>query len=419
MFHDYTLENGARIVLIPQDNTASITTLVMYPVGSRFESEKLQGVSHYIEHLMFKGTKKRKNTLILTREIDRLGAQYNAFTGKEYTGYYIKADAGFSNIASDILSDMLFESVFDSKEMEREKGPVIEEIKMYRDNPIMNIDNIFEDLLYDGCPLGRDIAGTPKHVKAYKRADVLQYRDKYYDPSNMTVVVAGAVNDEVKKHTDTYFGAKKSKIKASKTYKPSSFGSQAKKDRFILQKKETDQAQLMLGFPGFSYGAKENYATAVLHTIFGGSMSSRLFIQIRERKGLAYMIRSGVEHFHDTGYFYVRAGLDPKNINKAITIIQKEIAKVVEKGVSNRELADAKTHIRGGFTLSLEDSSVVANWYAKESIFSDNIETPQEYIEKIEAVTQEDVQRVAKKIFQASQMRLAIIGNVEEKKVIF
>ncbi|MBT6294847.1 MAG: insulinase family protein [Candidatus Magasanikbacteria bacterium] len=419
MFHDYTLENGARIILIPQDNTASLTTLVMYPVGSRFETEKLQGVSHYIEHLMFKGTKKRKNTLILTREIDRLGAQYNAFTSKEYTGYYIKADAGFSNIASDILSDMLFESVFDPKEMEREKGPVIEEIKMYRDNPIMNIDNIFEDLLYEGCPLGRDIAGTPKHVQAYKRADVLKYRDKHYDPSNMTVVVAGAVNDEVKKHIDTYFGAKKSTIKASKTYKPFCFGSQAKKDRFVLEKKETDQAQLMLGFPGFSYGAKENYATAVLHTIFGGSMSSRLFIQIRERKGLAYMIRSGVEHFHDTGYFYVRAGLDPKNINKAIAIIQKEIAKVVEKGVSSRELADAKTHNRGGFTLSLEDSSFVANWYAHESIFSRNIETPQEYIEKIEAVTQEDVQRVAKKIFNASQMRLAIIGNVEEKKVVF
>ena len=419
MFHDYVLENGARVILIPQDNTTSITTLVMYPVGSRFESEKMQGVSHYIEHLMFKGTKKRKNTRILTREIDRLGAHYNAFTGKECTGYYIKADAGFSQIATDILSDMLFESVFDPKEMEREKGPVIEEIKMYRDNPIMNIDNIFEDLLYSGCPLGRDIAGTPKHVSDYKRDDVLRYRDKYYDPSNMTIVLAGAIDDKVKKHVETYFGSKRSTKKPSKTYKPFCFGSHAKKDRFILQKKETDQAQLMLGFPGFAFGTKENYAAAVLNTILGGSMSSRLFIQIRERKGLAYMIRSGLESFRDTGYFYVRAGLDPKNINKAIAIIQKELIKVQEKGVSNRELRDAKTHMRGGFSLSFEDSSVVADWYAREGIFSEKIETPQQYIEKIESVTAEEVQAVAKEIFKTTQMRLAIIGNVEEKTVVF
>src|SRR3989338_11009232 len=156
MFTKYTLANGASVILVPQHDTKSVTVLVMYPVGSRYEPEKMAGVSHYIEHIMFKGTKKRKSSQILTREIDRLGAEYNAFTGKEYTGYYIKADAQYLETALDILSDMLFDSLFDPKEMEREKGPVIEEIRMYNDNPLMNIENVFEDLLYAGCPLGRD-----------------------------------------------------------------------------------------------------------------------------------------------------------------------------------------------------------------------------------------------------------------------
>src|SRR3989338_4348659 len=161
MFTKYALANGASVILVPQHDTKSVTVLVMYPVGSRYEPEKMAGVSHYIEHLMFKGTKKRKSTLVLTREIDRLGAEYNAFTGKEYTAYYIKVDAEYTTIALDILSDMLFNSLFDPKEMEREKGPIIEELRMYRDNPLMNIDSIFEQVLYRGCPLGRDICGTP------------------------------------------------------------------------------------------------------------------------------------------------------------------------------------------------------------------------------------------------------------------
>ena len=195
MFDQHTLKNGARIILVPQSDTHSTTVLVMYPVGSRNEPEKLSGVSHYIEHLMFKGTKKRKNTLTLTREIDRLGAEYNAFTSKEYTGYYIKIDSEFTETAIDILSDMLHDSLFDPKEMEREKGPIVEELRMYRDNPVMNIENIFEDLLYAGSPLGRDIGGTPEHVMSFQRSDVLRYRDMYYGSRNMTIVIAGKIGN--------------------------------------------------------------------------------------------------------------------------------------------------------------------------------------------------------------------------------
>lgn len=419
MYEQYQLKNKVNVVLVPQADTKSVTTLIMYPVGSRYEPEKLSGVSHYVEHLMFKGTKKRKNTLILTREIDRLGAEYNAFTGKEYTGYYIKADAKFTEISLDILSDMLFNSVFDPKEMEREKGPIIEELRMYRDNPLMNIDNIFEDLLYVGCPMGRDIGGTVKHVESYKRPDVLAYRDKYYGPNNMTIVLAGNVTDKTRDLVEKYFGSEKSKKIPPNTFKPAVFGTNKKEDRLVVENKKTEQVQLMMGWPGFQNGHKDNPVVVVLNTILGGSMSSRLFIRIRERLGLAYTVRSGAENYRDTGYVYVRAGLEAKNINKAISEIKKEIKKLADKGISKRELEDAKTHIRGGLTLSMEDSSNQANWYAKTALFDESVKTPEEKLKKIEKVTADEVKNMAKKLYKDNELRVAIIGDVDKIDVVF
>lgn len=420
MVESYSLDNGASVYLVPVDGASSLTTLVMYPVGSRYESEKLAGVSHYIEHLMFKGTKKRKNTLALTREIDRLGAQYNAFTGKEYTGYYIKTSEAYTGVSHDILSDMLLNSVFDPKEMEREKGPIIEELKMYKDNPIMDIDNVFEDLLFAGCPLGRDIGGTPKHVTNYKRPDVIAYKERYYSTQNMHIVVAGAINENTKHSIETYFGrGKKAQKQPNKRYKPATVGSNKKEDRLVVHYKKTDQAQIYVGFPGFPVGDKRNYAVSVMNAILGGSMSSRLFIRIRERLGLAYTVRSGSSNFRDAGYQYIQAGLDPKNINTFIKEIWKEIDKLLEKGPSVRELADAKTHIRGGTDLYMEDSSALANWYAKEALFHDNMISPEEYLSKIDAVTMAQVRRVTKQLFKKNQMRIAIIGDVQKEDISY
>ncbi len=419
MFEQYSLKNNARVILVPQEDTRSVTVLIKYPVGSRYEPEKLSGVSHYIEHLMFKGTEKRKNTLTLTREIDRLGAAYNAYTGKEYTGYYIKVDAEYTKTALDILSDMLFRSKFDSKEMEREKGPIVEELRMYRDNPIMNIDNIFEELMFDGCALGRDIGGTPKHVMSFTRPDVMKFKETFYGPNNMTIIVAGKIVPEARQMIETYFGQEKNKGKPSRVFSAGVFGSKEKSKRLVIQKKQTDQAQLMLGFPGFAYNAKELAAVAVMNTILGGSMSSRLFISVRERHGLAYTIRSGHDSFQDAGYAYVRAGLEPKNINKALALIQKEIQKMIDTPVSAKELADAKTHIHGSLVLALEDSSEQADWYARQALFAPYIQTPEERLKEIDRVTAIDIQRIAKKIYKKQEMRLAIIGDVESKNIDF
>lgn len=419
MFQKYKLDNKANVVLVPQENTHSVTVLVLYPVGSRYESAKLSGASHYIEHLMFKGTKKRKNTLVLTREIDRLGAEYNAFTSKDHTGYYIKTDGHYTETALDILSDMLFNSTFDAKEMEREKTVIVEELRMYKDNPLINIDNVFEDLFYAGSALGRDIGGTEKSVMNMKRNDVLSFQNKYYDPCKMTIVVAGHVTEETKKYIEKYFGQKKSKYGSEQSFKPYKLGSEKKADRITVQPKQTDQVQLMLGFPGLKYQAKENPVAGVMNTILGGSMSSRLFIQIRERRGLAYMIKSGAEKFQDTGYLYVRVGLEGKNINKAVDVIQKEIEKLKNKGVTKQELNDAKTHIRGAMTLSMENSSAQASFYGHQALFAKKIKTPEERLKKIEKVTGEQIQDLAKKVFNMDKMRVAIIGDVEQRSINF
>jgi predicted Zn-dependent peptidase len=419
MLEQYTLSNNARVYLLPEEHANSTTTLIMYPVGSRYETEHMSGVSHYIEHMMFKGTKKRKSAQILTREIDRLGAEYNAFTSKEYTGYYIKAGAEYTELSLEILSDMLFNSVFDAKEMEKEKGPVCEELRMYKDNPIMNIDNVFEELLYDGCPLGRDIGGTPAHVMSYRRDDVLAFRDKFYGPNNMYIVLAGKIDENVRLWIDSLYGHAKNTGTPSRVFKPGALGSSVATKRLRVEQKQADQAQLMIGLPAFEYGHKDNVALGVLHTILGGSMSSRLFTEIREKRGLAYTVRAGGEVYRDAGYSFVRAGVEPKNINKTIAIVQKEMEKMVTKGVTKRELADAKTHLRGGMQLSLEDSSTVANWYAKQALFAKKIVTPEEKLAKVDAVTPEQIQAVAKKVFQWNKARIAIIGDVEKESVRF
>jgi len=417
-YQEYKLPNQASLYLVPQKDAKSVTVLVMYPIGSRYEQGRLSGVSHYIEHLMFKGTKKRPNTLTLTREIDRLGAEYNAFTSKEYTGYYIKSDSKYLDVSLDILSDMLFNSLFDSKEMEKEKGVIVEEIRMYKDNPLMNIGNIFESLMYAGN-LGRDIAGTEKHVLGYQRKDVLNYRNKYYQPNNMTVVVAGKVDDKTKQLVNKYFGKRKNKSRVTRAFLAAKFGKVEKDKRVGVEQKQTDQAQMMLGFPGLDYNHRNNPVLTVLNTILGGSMSSRLFIKIRERLGLAYLVKSGAENFRDTGYAYVRVGLEAKNINKTLQVVKQEIEKIKKHGVTKKELADAKTHLRGALTLAMEDSSAQASWYAGQALFMKSIKTPEEKLRGMEKVTNADIKAMAKKVFNFQQMRVAVIGNVNKKDIIF
>lgn len=415
------LANQAKVYLIPLLDAKSVTVLIMLPVGSRYEPEKISGVSHFIEHMMFKGTKKRPSTLILTREIDRLGAQYNAFTGKEYTGYFIKADSQYLPISLDILSDMLFNSKFDKNEIEREKTVITEEIRMYRDNPLINIENVFENLLY-ASPLGRDVAGSEKTVRDLQRDEILEFKNAHYSPDNMIIVVAGKYEKNIRQILNGYFDRVKplrGHVASQNNFKAVRFGEIKKEKRIKIEKKETDQTQLMIGFPGFPYEHKQNPALNVLDTILGGSMSSRLFIEIRERRGLAYLVRSGEENYRDSGYFFVRVGLESRNINEAIKVIVNEINKIKSNGVTAKELKDAKTHIRGALTLSLEDPSVQASWYANQAMFFKKIKTPEEKLKEIAKITNEEIKNAAQEVFKFDQMRVAIIGNTDAKNISF
>lgn len=427
-YKNFKLKNKSSIYLVPLKDTKSVTILVMFPVGSRYEENNLQGASHFIEHMMFKGTKKRPSTLILTREIDRLGAEYNAFTGKESTGYYIKVDAKYTDIALDILADMLQNSLFQEREMEKEKHVIVEEIRMYKDNPIMNIENVFESLLFQNCPLGIDIAGSEEKVLGYKRDEVLKYRESHYRPENMTIVIAGNVDKDIKKKLSKYFSQKlpafatssaeamavKKATAGKQKFEPAKFGPVEKVKRLLVEQKKTDQVQMMLGFSGFKYNDKNNLSLGVMNTILGGSMSSRLFIEVRERRGLAYMIGSGADNYRDAGYVYVRAGLEAKNLNQAISVIKEEIAKIKNKGVTAQELKDAKTHLRGSLTLSMEDSGAQASWYARQALFMDKIKTPEDKLREIEKVTNAQIKKLANQIFDFDKMRIAIIGNLSD-----
>lgn len=414
MYNYKQLKNKLHLYTVPNSNTNAVTVMVMLPAGSRYETDNLRGASHFIEHMMFKGTEKRPSTLDITTEVDRYGADYNAFTGKEYTGYYIKIDRQYLETALDILSDVIINSKFEEEEMKKEKDVISEEIKMYNDNPRMNIGNIFEELMYEGCNLEYDIAGTEETVLGLDREEVLDYKNKFYQPKNISVVVAGASDNDVESLVENNFTFENNSEEIEDVG-TATLGS----ERIKVQTKDTDQAQLMLGFPSYGYGNKDNSALSVLNKIIGGSMSSKLFTRIREKMGLAYSIRSGLSKYKDTGQFYIRAGLDPDNINKAIDEIKNILSEIKAEGVTDKELSDAKTNLQGSATLNMEDSSNKASWVAKRSIYDEknNIKTVEDKLDEVKGVSSKDIKRVANDIFNLGQMRAAVIGNIDKEDI--
>lgn len=411
MYEKITLKNGLRVIFAPIKGAQTTSILTLFKVGSRYETKKLSGASHFIEHLMFKGTEKRPSTLDITRELDGFGAHYNAFTAKDHTGYYVKINSKHTDLAFDILSDILRNSKFDKKEMEREKRVILEEINMYEDNPLMYIDDLLEEIMFKGNTLAWHIIGSKKSVKEMDRKEVLKYYKKFYSPKNFVLCVAGHVDEKVKKEMKKYFG----EYKAGK-YQPESFeefraGSEKSgKPKINLKYKETGQVQAALGFPAYSYSDPRIYPLYLLSAILGGNMSSRLFVSVREKEGLAYFIRSSLDLYEDTGALIIQAGLDKSRLAEALKIILKELKKIKEKGVSKEELKRAKDFIEGKTTLQLEDSIHVAEWFGKQELLTDEILTPQEKFDKIFAVKEKDIKEVAGDILKTAKINLALIG---------
>lgn len=405
----HKLKNGMKVVFVPQSGVESMTLLVMVKVGSRYETKKINGASHFVEHLMFKGTNRRASTEVISRELDGFGAAYNAYTDKDMTGYYIKMDAAKTEVAIDILHDILFHSKYDAEEIDRERGVIVEEINMYEDNPGMHIDDMLEEILFPGSTLGWNIAGPRDNIKKIKRHELIEFRDAYYIPQRIVIVVSGKILPGTLKMLEKSFGAVKRGLGKDAAFKPFDQPTCLAK-RLAFKDKQIEQVQLAFGFHGFRLADKNLPAAILLSVILGGSMSSRLFIQIRERRGLCYYIRAGHQAREDIGLFQVSAGLDKNRFHEAVKAIAQELKEVTAKGVTAEELQRAKDFIRGQTVLAFEDSSFQAGWYGKDWLFRNRLETPEERMRRFAQVTKQQVKAAAQKIFRAENIATAVIG---------
>lgn len=413
-----TLKNGMKAIFVPQKGATSTTVMVFTKVGSRYESQEINGASHFIEHLMFKGTKRRPTTLDVSKELDRYGAEYNAFTSKDLTAYYVKMDATQTKLAIDLLHDMIFHSKYDAKEIDRERGVIIEEINMYEDNPRMHIDDIMEEALFQNSSLGWNIAGPRENIRKVTRQQLIDYRDAYYVPERMVVAVTGKIDTHVMPLLQKTFGSVKNpKENNAKAFEP--FVAPKKLENPVaFQQKQTEQVQLGLSFYGLPLGNKDLGAASLLATILGGTMSSRLFTEVRERRGLCYSVYASHQALEDTGIFQVMAGLDKTRTEEAVKVIWQELKMMTTKLVSAEELKRAKDHVRGKFLLAFEDSSTQADFYGKQWLFQKKLETPEDRLKRIQKVTAADIRRVAKSIFNKDRMASAVIGPFEDKKKV-
>ncbi len=412
MYTRTTLSNHSTLITIPNDYTNATTVLVLFPVGSRYETQELNGVSHFIEHMMFKGTTKRPTTLDISRELDGFGAEYNAYTSKDFTGYYVRIDTSRLDTALDIVSDMLWNSKFDAEEIEREKGVIAEELHMYEDNPMMDIEECMEAQLFCGSPLEWKIGGTDTIIHTFTREGMVGFRDRFYTPQNMTVVIAGKLPLDINERAERYFGASvRESAEDKNNYIHHTF---IDSPRVALKWKETEQAVMCLGFRGVSYDDSRLQALKLLHIILGATMSSRLFTEVRERRGLAYIVKTDVTAYRETGVFSVHAGLLPEKSEEALQTIIDELKKIREQGITPEELQRAKENMRGRITLSLENSSELAEWYGKQWSLRGQIETPSERCKKIDAVTLDEVTNIAREVIQFDQAKLAMIGTFKD-----
>lgn len=408
MFKKIVRPDGSTVILAPKQDTKAITFQVLYKVGSRQEVKKINGASHFVEHLMFKGTKKRPNTSVISRELDSIGAEYNAFTWKDRTGYYIKADASHLEKAIDVLSDMLRHSKFDPKEVDKERGVIVEEINMYEDNPMMHIDDLYEELVYKGTIMGRNIAGPREVIRSVSRDDLFHYKKKFYYPGNMVLGVAGHFEEaRVLKLLNRYFPVDK-KVSSRVTIERLKLKQQ--QPRIKIHYQEVEQLQIGLVFPGLALGHKDLATLTVLANILGGNMSSRLFINVRERKGLCYFIRAAAESYEDVGNFVIRAGLDKSRIEPALELIKHELNRLKTSPVTSEELQRSKDNIKGGTILRMEDSSDYLGYLQTQELLQNKIESLDTKLARIMAVTRADVQRVARDIIRWKQSNLALIG---------
>ena len=410
-FNKITLENGLRVITIPMVDNPSVTVLVMVEAGSKYENKENNGISHFLEHMVFKGTPKRPKAVDISHELDSIGANYNAFTTQEFTGYYAKADSRHLDKIIDVVSDMYLNPLFDKNEIEKEKGVIVEEIRMYQDLPQQHVQDLLLELLYGDTPAGWNIAGTENNVKSFNRDLLIDYRSSNYLPQSTMVVIAGSFDEKsiIQKVKEAFVSIKDGK-------KQDKLSVIDKQDRpmFRSEYEETDQTHLCFGVRTFAITDKRIPAMLVLTTILGRGMSSRLFTKMRTELGICYYIKADHNPFTDHGVLTIAAGVDNSRVGEAIKGVIDECVMLKEEAVSSLEMKKVKDYIAGTTMLELETSDARAEFCGYQETLKGKIDSPELIIEKVNAVTAEDVQNLAKEIFINQNLNLASVGRLKE-----
>ena len=413
-YKKYTLKNGLRVVLVPMKEMTTATALICVGTGSRFEDEHENGLAHFLEHMFFKGTKNRPKTIDITKELDALGSQHNAYTGKDRTGYYTKVPSNKILDAMDVLNDLFINSTFKSAEIKKESGTIVQEINMYEDMPSQLLYDVFENLLYGkDHPLGRDIIGTKENVTSFVRKDFIAYLERCYVAKNTVVCVAGN------------FPQEKVLTKIKKDFKNMRIGDKPVCESFVgkqnaaaleIKDKKTDQTHFMIGVHTGGFNHKDRYVLSMLANILGGGMSSRLWGEVREKRGLAYSIQAMTDFYPETGFFAVKAGVEHENLIKTLKIVFKELKNIARGGVTNEEFKRARSGFEGRLAFSMETSNAIASNFAEQEAVRNEIIMPAESLKRIHKVTKKDIQRVAKEIFVDKNINCAIIGPQQKNE---
>ncbi len=414
-FKKHTYENKLRLITVPLKSTNAVTVLVLVGTGSKYETKEINGISHFLEHMMFKGTKKRPTALDISKTMDGMGSVYNAFTGPEYTGYYGKASKDKLDPIMEIISDIYLNSKFPKEEVEKERFVIVEEINMYHDNPSRDIHDKWSDLLYGDQPAGWSIAGTKEIVLGLDKDQIFKYFDNHYFAGDTVVVVAGDINhDEIKEKVATYFG----EIRERDNLIKEPVVEKQDEPKVLVINKKTDQTHFILGARAYELSDPRIPTLNVMAVILGGGMSSRLFTEVRAKRGLAYAVYSSVDSLTDHGYLGTYVGANNSKAMEAIKVVLDEYRKIKEESVSEEELKKVKDMIKGRTAISLEQSDEVAGYFGDQELLENKILTPEEKLEKIEAVTIQDIQTVANDVFVNEKLNLALIGPIEDESKI-
>jgi predicted Zn-dependent peptidase len=411
VFERTTLPNGLRVLTAPMAHAQSVTCFLMLAAGSRYETRETNGIAHFAEHMLFKGTARRPSARDISGEIDAIGGEFNAFTSKEYTGYYVRCSAEGRDTALDVLVDMLRNSRFEPEEIEREKGVIIEEMNMYFDTPRDSVDGRYEALLYGDVPLGWEIIGRKETVRAALQETFLDYLGRWYTPDRLVAGVSGRVGDDIIARITDLLGDLERNGQAQP---PEPAVAPPEHPRVHVEHKESDQAHLCLGVQSYGLGHPDRYVLMLLATVLGGGMSSRLFTEVRERRGLAYYVYGTNHSYIEAGSLYSQAGVDINRIDEAVTTIVGELRRIADDPVPSDELEKARSYAKGRFTLQTESPQGLISFGLRREVLEGRAVEPTEVLAGVDAVTVEDVQRVAQDVIGGKALRLALIGPFDD-----